>query len=235
MARPQLTSDPDEDEIIPDSELEFEELENPVRDESSGDSSDDFVPEESSQSDVPPDEESDVPVRVSKATPSTSTRPSSSKAGPSSKTSRGRRSTAKVQSDFSDLSGTDDSFSTSLKAPRKKKAASTRGKGRTKVVYSRRRGRRRSESDESDGESDNSDDLLEPSDDDAKPPPRGLQPQEILKLIRAAQRRMRKKLGRKLTLVRLNRLSRFAFELTPTLLLFSVRNRQHNSTSSTQN
>jgi hypothetical protein len=205
VARAQLTSDPEEDEIIPDSELEFEDLENAVQNESSGDSSDNFIPEESSQSDVSQDDEPNIPIRAPKATPNTSTRPSSSKAGPSSKTSRGRRSAAKAQSeaDSSDLSGTDDSFTVHMKAHRRKKAAPTRGKGRRNVVYPRRRGGRRSESIESDGESDNSDGLLEPSDDDAKPPPKGLQPHEILKLIKVAQRRMRKRLGRKLTLVRL--------------------------------
>jgi hypothetical protein len=51
-------------------------------------------------------------------------------------------------------------------------------------------------------ETDISDGLLEPSDDDAKPPPKGLGPHQTYGLIKVAERRMRKKLGRKLTLVR---------------------------------
>lgn len=175
--------------------------------ESSGDSSDDFVPEESSQSDVPQDEESDVPLRVSKATPNTPTRSSFSKAGPSSKTPR---SFAKAQSemDSSDPSDTDDSFVADMNAPQRKEASVTKVKGRRNAPQPRRRseprrrGGARPKKDESDGESDNTDGLLEPSDDDAKPPPKGLQPHQTLSLVKAAQRRMRKKLGRKLTLVR---------------------------------
>ena len=208
VARPRLTPDLDQGEIVPDSELEFEDLETAVQNESSGDSSDDFVPEESSQSDAPQDEESDVPYRVGKPVLDSFARPSSSKAGPSSKTSRGRRSAAKTQADSSDPSDTDDSFVADTNVSRRKKAASTKVKRQKKAVRPRRpgprrRGGRRSESEESDGEFGNSDNLLEPSDDDAEPPPRGLQPHETLALIKAAQRRMRKKLGHKLTLVRL--------------------------------
>lgn len=212
---PPPSSDLDDDEIVPDSELEFEDLEDVVQNESSGDSSDDFVPEESSESDAPQDQGSDVPLRMSMATPDTVTRPSFSKAGPSSKASRGRRSTARAQSevDLSDLSDSDDSVAASKKAPQKKIVVPTRRKGRRGATSPRgppvrRRGRgRRAEGDESDQESDISDGLLEPSDDDAKPPPRDLQPEQIRALIKATERRLRKKLGRKLTMVRLYRLS----------------------------
>ena len=214
MARPRLAPDMDEDEIVPDSELEFEDLEHTVQNESSGGSSDDFVPDESSQSDAPQDEESDVPVRISKATLNTSARPSSSKAGPSSSASKGRRSTTKVQfeADSSDPSDTDDPLVARTNAPQRRASAPTRGKGRRNAVQPRRRPGpqrrrgRRSESDESEscGEPDNSDSLLEPSDDDAQPPPKDLLPNERLVLIKVALRRMRKKLGRKLTLVRLS-------------------------------
>ena len=210
MARPLSPpgSDPEDDEIVPDSELEFEDLEDAVQNESSDDSGDDFVPGGSSQSDVPQDQEFDLPPRVSTATPNTPVRPSS-KAGPSSKTSKGRRSAARTQSseESSDPSDSDDSIFDSRKAPRKKQAAPARSKGRKGAAPTRRlpgprrkRGRR-AESDESDNETDDSDGLLEPSDDDAKPPPKGLEPRQIHALIKAAQRRMRKKLGRKLTIV----------------------------------
>ena len=181
-----------------------------ARNESLDGSSDDFVPGESSESDAPQDGESDVPLRMSMTTPNISTRPSSSKAGPSSKTSGGRRSIAKTQLEVesSDPSDSDDSTLVNTKAPRGKKAAPVRRKERRGAAPPlrppvRRRGRgRRAESDESDQESDISDGLPEPSDDDAKPPPKGLQPQQIRSLIKAAERRMRKELGRKLTLVR---------------------------------
>lgn len=244
MTRPQFPSDIDECEIVPDSELEFEDLENAAQNESLGESSDDFVPEESSQSDVPQDGESDVPLRMPKAILNTFTRPSSSKAGPSSKALRGRTSIAKAQSeaDSSEPSDTDDSPISSTNAPRRG-AVTTRGKGRRNHPQSRRRavprGRkrgRRPRSDESvDGEFDNSDGILEPSDDDAKPPPKGLQPHETLGLIKVAQRRMCKKLGRKLTLVRPSIARSRPLVLTIVLLFFSVRSRQHNFTSFTQN
>lgn len=234
MAKPQLTSNLEEDEIVPDSELEFEDLENEAQNESSGDSSDDFVPEES---DVQQDEESDVPLRATLNTP---TRPSSFKAGSSSKTLRGRKLSAMSQSeaDSSNLSDPDDSFVANMSAPRRKEATTTRGKGRRNAVQRRhpgprRRGGKRSGRDESDELSEDSDGLLEPSDDDAKPPPKGLQPHETLALIKAAQRRMRKKLGRKLTIVRLSII--YSLTLTIVLLVFSVTSRQYNSTSFTQN
>ena len=207
---PPPNSDPDDDEIVPDSELEFEDLEDTIQIESSDDSGDDFIPEESSQSDVPQDQGSDLPLRVSLATTNTSTRPFSSRAGPSSKTSRGPRSAAKIQSEVesSDPDDSDDSIAISKRAPRKKQAAPVRSRGRKSAAPPRRlrgprRGRgRRAESDETDQETDISDGLLEPSDDDAKPPPKGLQPHQIRAWIKDAERRMRKKLGRKLTLVR---------------------------------
>lgn len=203
-------SDLDDDEIVPDSELEFEDHEEAVQIESSGGSSDDFVPEESSDSDVQQDREPDVPVRVSMATLSTSTRPSSSRAGPSSKVSGGLGLTAKTYSEAesSDSSGPEDSTAASKAAPRRRKAAPVVRKRRVGAAPPRRplaprRGRgRRAEDDESGQESDASDGLLEPSDDDAKPPPKGLQPHQTRALIKVAERRMRKKLGRKLTIVR---------------------------------
>jgi hypothetical protein len=192
--------DLDADEIVPDSELEFEDLKNAVQDEHSGDSSDDFVPDESSQSDVPQGDDSAVPLRISKATASTSARPFSSKGAPSSKSLTGRRLFANAHSevDSSEPSDTDDSFVDTKKASRRKKAAPTRGKGRRGPQPQRRR-RREAESAES---SNSSDGLPEPSDDDARPPPRSLQPNETLALIKAAHRKMRKKLRRKLTPVR---------------------------------
>lgn len=199
---PPPSLDLDEDEIVPDSELEFEDLENAVQNEASGDSSDDFVPEGSSQSNI---SEDDVPLSTTIS--NNFARPSSSKAGPSSKTLKGRRSVVRAQpeADLSDWSDTEDSFVTSAKAPRRNKAAPKVGKGRKSAPQPRRRRRpqrgRHPESDESDQAPDNSDDLLEPSDEDAKPPPRGLHPHQTHSLIKAAERKMRKKLGRKLTLV----------------------------------
>lgn len=204
---PPPVSDLDDDEIVPDSELEFEDLEDEVQGESSDDSSDDFVLEESSQSDVSQEQEPDPPLSVSMATPNASVRPSSSKASSSSKTPRGRGPAARTQSEV-EPSDSDDSIVVSKKAPRRKQAAPARGKGRRGAAPARRppgrrRGRgRRAESDESNRESDISDGLLEPSDDDSKPPPKDLEPKQIHDLIKAAERRMRKKLGRKLTLAR---------------------------------
>jgi len=205
------SSDLDDDEIVPDSELEFEDLEDIVQNESSDNSSDDFVPEESSESDAPQDQESGVPLRVSMATVNTSARPSSSKAGPSSKASRGRRAAAVAQSEAesSGSSDLDDSAVAGKRAPQKKKAVPAIRRGRGGAAPRRgppvpRRGRgRRAEDDESDQESDMSGSLLEPSDDEAKPPPKGLDPHQTRALIKVAERRMRKKLGRKLTIVRL--------------------------------
>ena len=203
-------SDLDDDEIVPDSELEFEDLEDVIQIESSDDSGDDFVPGESSQSDVPQDRESDVPLRVSMATPSTPVRPSSSKAGPSSKTSRRPISAAKTQSEMesSDSSDSDDSILISKKTPRRRQVTPARSRGKRGAVQTRRppgprrkRGRR-AESDQSDQEFDISDGFLESSDDDASPPSKGLDPHQIRALIKVAERRMRKKLGRKLTVVR---------------------------------
>lgn len=197
-ALPPPIADIDEDTIIPDSELEFQDLGNATQDESSGD---DFVPEEGSQSDVPQDEDSDFSLRVSKATPGDLTRPPYQKAGPSSKKPRGRKSTANVHSEVEpDSSGTEDLFVFDTKAPQRKKAARTKGKSRKNLLAPRRRRGRQSESDESDQESGG---LLESSGDDAKPPPRDLEPHETYALIRAAHRKMRKRLGRKLTPVRL--------------------------------
>lgn len=207
---PPPSSDLDDDEIVPDSELEFEDLEDAIRNESSDGSGDDFVPGESSQSDVPQDQESDLPLRVSMATTNTSVRPSSSKAGPSSKTSRGPRSAAKSRSEMksSDSYDSDDSIALSKRAPRRKQAAPAKSRGRKGTAPPRRppgprrRRGRHAESDGSDQETNISDGLLEPSDDDAKPPPKGLEPHQTHALIKAAERRMRKKLGRKLTMVR---------------------------------
>lgn len=210
MARllPLPSSDLDDDEIVPDSELEFADLDGAVVNESSDGSGDDFVPEESSESDVPRDQEPEAPLWVSMATPSTSTRPSPLKLGSSFKTSRGRKSAAGTQSgvESSGPCDSDDSVVVSKK-PRGKKAAPARHKGRKDAspiprppVPRRVRGRRG----EPDQESDMSDGLLEPSDDDAKPPPKGLQPHQTRALIKVAERRMRKKLGRKLTIVRLD-------------------------------
>lgn len=213
MARllPPPTPDLDDSEIVPDSELEFEDLEDAVQNESSDGSSDNFVPEESSESDVQQDQESDVPLRMSMATPNTSARPSSSKAGPSPKASRGRRSAVKIQSEVEPLDSddSDDSIVAGKKAPQRMQTAPARRKARGGIIPSRRpsgsqRGQgRRAEDDESDQESGISDGLLEPSDDDAKSPPKGLDPHQTRALIKAAERRMRKKLGRKLTVVRL--------------------------------
>jgi hypothetical protein len=230
VAGPLPSPDLDEEEIVADSELEFEDLENIVQNEASGDSSDDFIPEESSQSDVSQD---DVPLSVT--APNTFTQPSSSKAGPSSKTLKGRRSTAKTkyETELSGSSDMEDSFATSKKAPRKNKAAPAKGKGR-RGVPRRRRGRY-PESDESDQESNDSGGLLESSDEDVKPPPRGLQPLETLALIKAAERRMRKKLGRKLTLVRPSIACQKSSHVDNRFFLFSrVRSRPYNSTSFTQ-
>jgi hypothetical protein len=222
--------DLDEGEIVPDSELEFEDLENAVQNEASGDSSDDFVPEESSQGDL-----SDDGVPLSTTIPNTFARLSSSKAGPSSKSLKGRRSTVKAQSeaDLSDWSDTEDSFVTSEKVSRRNKAAPKMGKGRKSAPQPRQRRRRRRgrhpESDESDQESDNSDNLLEPSDEDTKPPPRGLHPHQTQSLIKAAERKMRKKLGRKLTLV----LPSIAYQnrLTLTIVPLFFPERKVNSTT----
>jgi len=207
MARPLPPpgSDLDDDEIVPDSELEFQDLEDILHIESSDDSGDDFIPGESSQSDVPQDQESDVSLRVSTATPRNSFRPSSSKAGPSSGTPKRRRSATRTQFEMesTDPSDSDDSIPFSKKASRKKQATTVRSKGRKgagpprRPPGPRRKRGRRPESEESDI----SDGLLETSDDDAKPPPKGLDSEQIRALTRAAERRMRKKLGRKLTLV----------------------------------
>lgn len=210
MARPlpPPRCDLDDDEIVPDSELEFEDLEDVAQNESLDGSDDDFVPGESSQSDVPQDQESDLPLRVSMATTNTPVRSSSSRAGPSSKTSRGPRLVVKTESEVesSDSDDSDDSIAVSKKAPLRKQVAPVRNRGRKGAAPPRRpsrRGRgRRAQSDESDQGTDVSDGLLEPSDDDAKPPPKGLEPHQIHALIKAAERRMRKKLGRKLTMVR---------------------------------
>ena len=218
-----------EDEIIPDSELEFQDLEVVAQNESSEDSGDDFVPGETSQSDVPQEQDSDVPLRLTTAVASTSTRPSSSKAGTSSKIPRGRKSTALAlsEAESSDSSDAENLFA-ARKVPRGRRAAPTRGMGRRGAPQFRRpsgpRRRRggRAESDESDQESGSSDVLLEPSDDDAKPPPKGLQPHETHALIKAAHRRMRKKLGRKLTIVGPS----IAYPRSPLMtivLLFSAR------------
>lgn len=211
MARPLPPPSPvpDDDEVVPDSELEFEDLEDAIQNESSDDSDDDFVPGESSQSDVPLDQESDVPLRLSMTTPSIPVRPSSSKAGPSFKISRRRGSAAKMQSEVesSDPSDSDDSDVVRKKAPRRKQTTPAKSGGRRGAVLPRRapgprrRRGRRSESDESDQEPDTSDDLLAPSDDDT-PPPKGLDPEQIRSMIKAAERRMRKKLGHKLSVVR---------------------------------
>jgi len=205
---PPPRSDLDDGEIVPDSELEFKDLEDVIQNESPDDSDDEFVPGESSQSDAPQDREPDLPLRVSMATTNPSVRPSSSRAGPSSKTSRGPKLAAKTQSEVesSDSYDSDDSISVSKKAPRRKQAVPVRSRGRKSAApprrpSGRRRGRR-AQSDESGQETGISDGLLEPSDDDAKPPPRGLEPNQTHALIKAAERRMRKKLGRKLTLVR---------------------------------
>jgi len=200
--------DLDDDEIVPDSELEFKDLEDVVQNESPDDSDDDFVPGGSSQSDVPQDQEPDLPLRMSMATTNTPVRPSFSRAGPSSKTSRGSKLAAKTQSEVesSDSYDSDDSIALSKKAPLRKQAAPVRSRGRKGAAPPRRpsrRGRgRRAQSDESGRETDVSDGLLEPSDDDAKPPPKGLEPHQTHSLIKTAERRMRKKLGRKLTMVR---------------------------------
>jgi len=240
---PPSSSDIDNDEIVPDSDLEFEDLEDVIQNESLGDSGDDFVPGESSESDAPEDRRSDVPLRVSMATPSASTRPSSSKAGPSSKTWGGRRSAAKTQHgvESSDHSDSDDSTVASKKAPQRKQAApvrseSRRGVGRLRLPPGPRRGRgRHPESEASGQESNISDGLLEPSEDEAKPPPKGLHPNQTRTLIKVAERRVRKKLGRKLTLVwpstpypQLPYVDDCSFD-------FSVKSRRSNSTSSTQN
>lgn len=211
MARPLRPPSPDldDDEIVPDSELEFEDLEDVIQNESSDYSSDDFVPEESSESDAPQDQESGVPLRVSMATANTSARPSSSKAGPSSRASGGRKSAAIVNSEVesSELSDSEVPVVANKMAPRKKKAipAVNRGRGgaatRRRPPGPRRRRGRRAEDDVSDQESDMSDGILEPSDDEAKPPPKGLDPNQTRALIKVAERRMRKKLGRKLTIV----------------------------------
>jgi len=199
--------DLDEEEIVPDSELEFEDLENAPRNESSGGSGDDFIPEENSQSDFSQNEDSDASFRLSKTTPKGHARPSSSKVGSSSKPRGGRRPTTKTQSD-GDFSDSPDSSVAGAQAPQRKKAVPTKGKGRRNAAPprrprgSRRRGReRQSEKEESDKGSESSDGLLEPSDDDAKPPPKDLHPHQTLALIKSVQRRMRKKLGRKLTWV----------------------------------
>lgn len=210
MARPlpPPRCDLDDDEIVPDSELEFEDLEDVAQNESLDGSDDDFVPGESSQSDVPQDQESDLPLRVSMATTNTPVRSSSSRAGPSSKTSRGPRLVVKTESEVesSDSDDSDDSIAVSKKASLRKQVAPVRNRGRKSAAPPRRpsrRGRgRRAQSDESDQGTDVSDGFLEPSDDDAKPPPKGLEPHQIHALIKAAERRMRKKLGRKLTMVR---------------------------------
>jgi len=240
---PPPSSDLDDDKIVPDSELEFEDLEDAIQNESSGDSGDDFVPGESSESDALQDRGSDVPLRVSMATPSTSTRPSSSKAGSSSKTWGGRGSAAKTQYEVesSDPSDSDDSTVASKKAPRRKQAAPAKSKRRRGVVPLRRppgprRGRwRRAESEASGQESDISDGLLEPSDDDTKPPPNGLHPNQTRTVIKVAERRMRKKLGRKLTMV----WHSTAYPRLPYVddcsFAFSVKSRRSNSTSSIQN
>lgn len=180
-----------------------------IQSESSDRSDDDFVPGEASQSDVSEDQESHLPLGVSMATPSTSARFSSSKAGPSFKTQRGRRSATDTRSrvEASDSSDSDDPIVVSKRAHRRKQVAPVRSRGRKGVGPSRRlagprRGRgRRAESDGSQ-ETDVSDGLLEPSEDDAKPPPKGLTPHQIRTSIKAAERRARKKLGNKLTPVR---------------------------------
>jgi len=205
------SSDLDDDEIVPDSELEFEDLEDVVQNESSDCSSDDFVPEESSESDAPQDQESEVPLRVSMATANGSAHPSSSKAGPSSRASGGRKSAAVADSEAesSESSDSDDPVVTTTRPPRKKKVVPAMRRGRGGATHRRppvpRRGRgRRAEDDVSDQESDMSDGILEPSDDEAKPPPKGLNPNQTRALIKVAERRMRKKLGRKLTIVQLS-------------------------------
>lgn len=226
---PPSSSDLDDDEIIPDSELEFEDLENAVQNESSDDSSDDFVPEGSSESDVPQDRESDVPLGVSMATPNNSTRHSFSRAGPSSKPVRGRGPAAKMQfeTESPDPDDSDDSIAPSKKAPRRKQTAPARRKGKSAAAAPRRpdapgRGRgRRAKSDESDQDSDINDGLLEPSDDDAKPPPSDLQPHQLRTVIKAAERKMRKKLGRKLTMVQLSPAYFNRLTLTVVLLLLA--------------
>ena len=219
-------SDLDDDEIVPDSELEFEDLEDVVQNESSDSSNDDFVPEESSESDAPQDQESGVPLKVPMATTNTSADPSSSKAGPSSRASGGRKSAAVADSEAesSELSDSDVPVVASKRAPQKKKAVpATRRRGGGNATGRRpagpRRGRgRRAEDDMADQESDISDGILEPSDDEAKPPPKGLEAHQTRALIKVAERRMRKKLGRKLTIVRLSPAS----PNRPTLTIFPL-------------
>jgi len=240
---PPPSSDLDADEIVPDSELEFEDLEDAIQNESLDDSSDDFVPEEDSESDVPQNQESDVPLAVSMTTPDTFARPSSSKAGLSFKAPRGRRPAAKMQSEVesSDSSDSDDSIAASKNPPRRKKAVPAGRKGRKGATSSRRpsgprrRRGRRADDEESDQESDISDGLLEPSDDDAKPPPKGLQPHQIQSLIKTAERRMRKKLGRKLTMVQFFTAYPNPPHINVRSSAFSVTNRQSSFTSSTLN
>ena len=236
------SSDLDDDEIVPDSELEFEDLEGVVQNESSDSSSDDFVPEESSESDAPQAQESGVPLRVSMATANISARPSSSKAGPSSGASGGRKSAAVADSEVesSASSDSDDPVVVSRRAPRKKKAVPATRRGKGSVTTRRRppgprRGRgRRAGDDASDQESDVSDGILEPSDDEAKPPPKGLEAHQTRALIKVAERRMRKKLGRKLTIVQLSPASPEPPYIDHPSFACSVTSRQPNSISSTQ-
>ena len=233
-----------DDEIVPDSELEFEDLEGVVQNESSDSSSDNFVPEESSESDVPQDRGSSLPLRVSMATTDTPARPSSSKAGPSSRASRGHRSTAVAcsEAESSDSSDSDDSATASKRAPRKKKATPAMRRARGGITTRRRppvprRGRGRggrAEDDKSGQESDVSDGLLEPSDGEAKPPPKGLDPHQTRALIKVAERRMRKKLGRKLTVVRPSPALPESPYIDSLSSASSVTSQQPNSTSSTQ-
>ena len=174
-------------------------------------------------------------------TTSTSARFSSSNAGPSSKTQRGRRSATDTRSRAEplDSSDSDDSTVVSKKAPRRKQVAPAGNRGRKgadqprRLTGPRRQRGRRAESDGSQ-ETDVGDGLLEPSDDDAKPPPKGLTPHQIRSLIRAAERRVRKKLGRKLTIVRPSTYRNFPWA-DDCFFVPSVRSRQLNSTSSTQN
>jgi len=236
------SSDLDEDEVVPDSELEFEDLDGVVQNESSDSSSDNFVPEESSESDAPQDQESGAPLRVSMATANTSAHPSSSRAGQSSRALGVRKSTTVADSEAqsSESSDSDDPVVASKKTPWKKRTVLAMRRGRGAAATRRRppgprRGRgRRAEDDVSDQESDISDEILEPSDDEAKPPPKGLEAHQTRALIKVAERRMRKKLGRKLTLVRLSPTSPEPPYIYYFSSAYSVTSRQPNSTFSTQ-